>query len=187
MSRTPERSHGVGTAVAVALGGGLGALLRVSVIELAGLADVPAWLSVGVVNAIGGVAIGAAFVHLEARVLRHTHSRLAGSPHAEPIDARGWLLDADQTLDPVDLFRAEARLRRISGYWVTGVLGGFTTFSSFALEVFGLAGRLDPWVFALVYVGTATLPLLATWAGLVLGAFTLPHRDAVDSSNAPSG
>jgi fluoride ion exporter CrcB/FEX len=176
VSRSTRAGNAFGTAVAVALGGALGAVLRVSVIALASTASLPAWLGVAIVNAIGGVAIGATFVHLEARVLRHARSRLSDSPHAAAIDARGWLLDADQTLDPVDLFRAETQLRRRSGYWVTGLLGGFTTFSSFALELFELAGQLEPWMFAVVYAATATLPLVATWAGLVLGAFTLPHR-----------
>lgn len=176
MSRKGRIGDEFGTALAVALGGALGAVLRASVVALASTANVPPWLGVAIVNVTGGLAIGAVFVHLEARVLRHARSRLSDSPHAAAIDARGWLLDADQTLDPVDLFRAETRLRRRSGYWVTGLLGGFTTFSSFALELFELAGQLDPWTFTAVYAATALLPLVATWVGLVIGAFTLPHH-----------
>jgi len=146
------------------------------VVGLGELAAVPAWAAIAGVNVIGGMTIGAVFVHLEARFLRHARSRLAASPHAGEIGARGWLLDADQTLDPVDLFRAESRLRMGSGLLVTGVLGGFTTFSGFALEMFELAARLDPVRFALAYTAAALLPVAATVAGLVLGAFTLPRK-----------
>lgn len=165
-----------GLALAVAAGGAAGAVLRVALVGLGELVAVPAWAAVAGVNVIGGVAIGAAFVHLEARFLRHARSRLADSPHAERIGARGWLLDADQTLDPVDLFRAESSLRMWSGLLVTGVLGGFTTFSGFALEMFELAARLDPMHFALAYTAAAMLPVAATVAGLVVGAFTLPKK-----------
>lgn len=164
-----------GLVAAVAAGGALGALLRVSVVKLSEGLGVPAWAGVAIANGLGGLGIGVAFVHLEARFLRHARSRLFDSPHAASIEARGWLLDADSTLDPVDLFRAEARLRRLSGFWVTGLLGGFTTFSSFALEMFELAGSLPFARFALIYAAAACVPVVTTVAGLVLGAWTLPR------------
>ncbi len=167
-------------ALAVAIGGALGALLRATVVHAAGLLGVPAWGAVALVNVLGGVAIGAIFVHLEARFLRHARSRLVASPHARRVEARGWLLDADQTLDPVDLFRAETRMRVQSGYWVTGFLGGFTTFSSFALELYELGARTDGAAFVGAYLLAALAPIAATWAGLVLGAFTLPSRAPTD-------
>ncbi len=154
----------------------MGAALRVTVVELAEVFGMELWLAVALVNVLGGIAIGVFFVHLEARFLRHARSRLADSPQAGRVAARGWLLDPDQTLDPVDLFRAEERLRVLSGYWVTGLLGGFTTFSSFALAMFELGERIDPLRFAGAYLLAALLPLVGTFAGLVLGAFTLPHR-----------
>jgi fluoride ion exporter CrcB/FEX len=176
MSRTDVRMGSARMLAAVSAGGAVGAALRVSVIELAALVGVTGWVAVAVVNVLGGLAIGAGFVHLEARFLRSVRSRLSSTPHAQSIEARGWILEADQTLDPVDLFRGEARLRMLSGYWVTGFLGGFTTFSSFAVELFELHGRIDPLRFTGAYLIAALLPVAATWAGLVLGAFTLPRR-----------
>lgn len=53
-------------------------------------------------------------------------------------------------------------------FLVTGILGGFTTFSSFSLESLGLLqrGALAP---ALVYiVGSATVGLVAAWVGFTV-------------------
>jgi CrcB protein len=44
--------------------------------------------------------------------------------------------------------------------WVTGFLGGFTTFSAFSLEAFGLAGR-SPFLAALYVLGSVGLGLAA--------------------------
>ncbi len=48
-------------------------------------------------------------------------------------------------------------------FWVTGVLGGFTTFSAFSLEAVGLWERAP--ILAIVYVGASV--------GLGLGGFAL--------------
>lgn len=51
----------------------------------------------------------------------------------------------------------------------TGVLGGFTTYSTFAVEVVDLAGG-GHWGLSLGYaLGSVVLGLLAAWAGLWLG------------------
>ncbi len=52
---------------------------------------------------------------------------------------------------------------------LTGVLGGYTTFSSFSIETFGLLrdGKVSA---ALMYaLGSVVLGLLATWGGVRLG------------------
>ncbi|MDR6955852.1 CrcB protein [Ancylobacter sp. 3268] len=51
---------------------------------------------------------------------------------------------------------------------ITGVLGGFTTFSAFSLDVAVLIERGEPWS-ALAYVaGSVGLSLIAVFAGLAL-------------------
>lgn len=55
-------------------------------------------------------------------------------------------------------------------FWMTGVLGGFTTYSAFALETVGLAAEGSPWR-AAAYVGsTVVLCVAAAWAGRALVA-----------------
>lgn len=55
---------------------------------------------------------------------------------------------------------------RFSPFLLTGVLGGFTTFSAFSLDTLALWERGDTGA-ALVYVlGTVTLSLLAVMAGV---------------------
>lgn len=55
--------------------------------------------------------------------------------------------------------------------WVllgVGVLGGFTTFSTFSVQTLTLLDRAPLW--ALAYVaGSVLMSLLAAWCGLVLG------------------
>jgi CrcB protein len=57
-------------------------------------------------------------------------------------------------------------------FLMTGILGGFTTFSAFSLESIALmrGGQMGP---ALVYVASSVVfGLLATWAGIFAGTFT---------------
>ena len=61
------------------------------------------------------------------------------------------------------LLTAEARL-----FLVTGILGGFTTFSAFAWETFSLAGAAQPTA-ALNVVLQLSLGLLAVWIGNFFG------------------
>jgi CrcB protein len=55
-------------------------------------------------------------------------------------------------------------------FWMTGVLGGFTTYSAFALETVNLASGEEPWRAAVYVVATLVLCLAAAWAGRALVA-----------------
>ena len=164
------------TVLAVACGGALGAVLRAVVADVGAALGLVDWLVTGATNALGGLAIGSVFVHLEARYRAHQRSRLADTPHGPRMANRGWPVDVDQTLDPVDLFRADTPIRLWSGFLVTGGLGGFTTFSTFAVEMNSLGHSGSPLEFALGLALTALVPVWATFAGLHLGEWTLPDR-----------
>jgi len=51
---------------------------------------------------------------------------------------------------------------------LTGVLGGYTTFSSFSFETFSLLRDGEWWLAALNAVGSVLLGLVAVWAGVRL-------------------
>jgi CrcB protein len=50
-------------------------------------------------------------------------------------------------------------------FWMTGVLGGFTTYSAFALETVNLASGEAPWRAAVYILATLILCLAAAFAG----------------------
>ena len=49
---------------------------------------------------------------------------------------------------------------------LTGFLGGFTTFSAYALDAVSLVERGAPWVALLYVLATVALCLVCAWAGL---------------------
>jgi fluoride exporter len=51
-------------------------------------------------------------------------------------------------------------------FLMTGLCGGFTTFSAFTLESIGLIKEQKPGLFFLYTIGSVTLGLLATYAGM---------------------
>ena len=51
---------------------------------------------------------------------------------------------------------------------LTGVLGGYTTFSSFSLETLALLRDGEVWLAGLNAVGSVLLGLAAVWAGVRL-------------------
>lgn len=54
-------------------------------------------------------------------------------------------------------------------FWMTGVLGGFTTYSAFALETVTLAGAGEAMRAAAYVVATVLVCLVAAFAGRALG------------------
>lgn len=176
MSRTARVGRLLITAVAVCAGGAIGAALRAAVADLAGALGVADWLATAFTNTVGGLAIGSVFVHLEARYRAHARSRLADTRPGVRVQRRGWPLDRDETLDPVDLFWADVPIRLWSGFLVTGVLGGFTTFSAYAVGLARLRGETEPGVFVGALLLATFAPLAATLLGFRLGEWTLPDR-----------
>ena len=109
--------------------------------------------------ALGG-AIGAALRHLiGARV-----ARLAGQafPWATlSVNVVGCLVMGLAV--GFLLRRTDARLHHLAPFFMTGVLGGFTTFSAFALEAFLLIERGRPGL-ALAYMGASVAGGLGAFA-----------------------
>lgn len=60
-------------------------------------------------------------------------------------------------------------LGRLAPFLMTGLLGGFTTFSAFSLDAIYLIERGRPAAAALYVGGSVALSLLALWAGLAAG------------------
>ena len=52
-------------------------------------------------------------------------------------------------------------------FLVVGVLGGYTTFSSFSLDAMNLISEKSYGYFALYVLGSVLLSLLGTWIGLI--------------------
>lgn len=173
MTPALERAVSAGTLALVAVGGALGAIARVEfsafIVEL----GVQPWRGTALINVMGGIAIGWLFVHIEARFRVREASRLLPTPNGTRIEARGYRLAPDPTLPPVDIFRSDTRLRLWSGFLITGVLGGFTTFSSYALEISNLLATGDRWALWRALFGATLLPIAGTFLGLTLGERTL--------------
>jgi fluoride exporter len=53
-------------------------------------------------------------------------------------------------------------------FWLTGVLGGFTTFSAFAFDTAQLAGGKDVSIAGLYVLASVGLALLGVYSGLIL-------------------
>ena len=66
------------------------------------------------------------------------------------------------------LERAGPAAARLAPFLMTGVLGGFTTFSAFALEALTLIERGRAGLALLYMAGSVGLAVLALWAGLAL-------------------
>ncbi|MGA1496825.1 MAG: fluoride efflux transporter FluC [Steroidobacteraceae bacterium] len=74
-----------------------------------------------------------------------------------------WVLLADRT--------GHAEAWRY--FWVVGVLGGFTTFSSFSLETLWLGEQYGPLRAGFYVMASVSLCLTGAWAGLAWGRYML--------------
>lgn len=61
-------------------------------------------------------------------------------------------------------------------FFMSGVLGGFTTFSSFSLQTMALSRDGEWFLAGANVVGTMVLCLLAVWLGHALAVFLSSHR-----------
>jgi CrcB protein len=114
--------------------------------------------------ALGG-AIGASGRWLLDRFLeRHTESVFPWSTFA--INITGCLLIGVVIETLVDRHHLPAWIR--IGI-VVGVLGGYTTFSTFAQETFSLLESNDVGLALLYGAGSVVTGVLAVWAGTLLG------------------
>ena len=123
------------TALCIGCGGGLGALCRFLLATgVKGVFGTPGFVGIISVNVIGCFCIGFVFVGLETVLRRDGKSRLRGTPFERRLGHVSGLIEEDLTLQAVDHFRSDQRLRFTSSFVITGFLGGFTTFSSFCLD-----------------------------------------------------
>ena len=67
------------------------------------------------------------------------------------------------------LFERSAATPAIRAFWMIGVLGGFTTFSSFSLETFNLIAEAAYGRALANAVLSVILCLGATWVGVIVG------------------
>ena len=105
--------------------------------------------------ALGG-AFGAALRYLTSLVVAFPFGTLAVNVVGSFAMGLAFVLIAQKGLDRVVLFA------------MTGVLGGFTTFSAFSLDAFRLYERGDVGSAALYVVGSVILSLLGLVAGIAL-------------------
>lgn len=121
----------------------------------------PLWIWVALGSAIGGVGRYAV-----AKILS---SVPGGWPIATmsvnalgslAIGALSVLLAARAATDGGD---SSAEAMRV--FWMTGVLGGFTTYSAFALETVGLAADGAPWRAVAYVISTVLLCVVAASVG----------------------
>ena len=161
--------NGVWTLLAVAIGGSIGALLRGGAESLSPATGLEAWVIILLINLVGCLLIGYLLVWLECRLRRDGQSRLHVHPRAYRLRGIPGLLASDPTLPPPVIAASNRRLRIESGLLMTGLLGGLTTFSSFALDVVLLIedGR---WGIASLDVGASIVGgTIAALLGLELG------------------
>ncbi len=116
--------------ICIAVGGAFGAVLRHLGVNLMHLyIGLPSWIAVMIINITGCYFIGLCFFYLEAHLRRNGGSRLCEARIAGDLNQLTWWPDGDPTQPAVDLFRRSLYLDLLSGLFITGFMGAFTTFS----------------------------------------------------------
>lgn len=121
------------------------------------------WIAIAAGGALGSVARHAVTVLVQPRFS-------SGFPGAIFIVNVAGCLTIGMLAGMVAALRIEmdAQLRALL---VVGVLGGFTTFSSFGLDTFMMARGGHPGLAAWNAVGQTLLGLAAVWIGFALGSW----------------
>jgi CrcB protein len=118
---------------------------------------VNAWLAVALGSALGGVA-------------RHGIARLWPMvPGAWPVATMSVNIVGSFAIGLLAALMARDSSETARLFWMTGVLGGFTTYSAFALETVTLASAGAAGRAALYVAATVALCLVAAVAGRTLG------------------
>lgn len=116
-----------------------------------------AWLAVALGSALGGVA-------------RHGIARLWPMvPGAWPVATMSVNIAGSFAIGLLAALTARDSGETARLFWMTGVLGGFTTYSAFALETVTLASAGAAGRAALYVAATVALCLVAAVAGRTLG------------------
>lgn len=161
--------RGVLLILAVGSGGAIGAVLRHLLgLLLHGVMGMSEYVGIMIINILGCFLIGVAFFFIEARYNRDVGSRLAALPLAAPLRRRGWWPEEDPTMPLVREFKSDLFAQFWSGFLITGILGGMTTFSLFSLMSLRLLESGAHLGLVVNMAGTIVLGCLATWLGLVL-------------------
>lgn len=146
----------------VALGGALGSVLRylvsVLAIRVASGAAPPAGSSTPGLTTVTPFPWGTLLVNLVGCLAIGLIAAFTAHRHAEGV-----------TVTPFAALDRDAKL-----FFVTGVLGGFTTFSAFGIETLSLARDGSPARAGVYVAASVLLGLVLAWAGWTLGLRLAP-------------
>jgi CrcB protein len=173
--------------ICIAFGGAFGAVTRHLGVDLMHLyIGIPSWIAVMIINITGCYLIGLCFFYLEASLRRTGGSRLRTAPLAGQLDQLPWWPDGDPTQPAVDLFRRSLYLDLLSGLFITGFMGAFTTFSLFSLHSLLLVQQ-GQWVAMIINaLGSAILGFVAVYLGLHSGRIFIMKKHVSKYNNAYS-
>ena len=161
----------------IGLGGGLGAVFRHLSVELfQGIVGWPQFVAIMIINVLGSFLIGLAFVSLEGTLRRNGKGRLHQVAFSRRLEDRTWWPDGDQTIPPIEQFQFDLHLKLLTGFLITGCLGGFTTFSLFSLISLKLFQAGDWWWALVNGFGSLLLGLIAVIGGFHAGEKLVPRR-----------
>lgn len=153
------------TSLCVAAGGGLGALCRTLLgAVFVEVFHVASFVSTMVINTVGCFAIGYLFLRLEAMYCKNSKYGHFADDLNNP--------KKDLTIPAIDYFANNQRIKLLSALLITGFLGGFTTFSSYALYTIRL--YLDrALISALINI---VLTILLCFLAVLAGMFVAKKR-----------